>query len=74
VSATRWIKSSYSNNNGTCVEVAWFKSSYSANNGDCVEVATGVNEVATRDSKDPEGGVLTLSPAAFRSFLAAVTR
>jgi hypothetical protein len=74
VSATRWINSSYSSNNGECVEVAWFKSSYSSNNGNCVEVAVDVDSVATRDSKDPEGGVLTLSPAAFRSFLTEVTR
>lgn len=48
----RWRKSSYSGNEGACVEIAWRKSSYSANEGACVEVAsTG----AVRDSKNPIG-------------------
>lgn len=38
---TRWLKSTRSDVNGGCVEVAtgWRKSSRSAANGDCVEVA-----------------------------------
>ncbi|GAB3487291.1 DUF397 domain-containing protein [Amycolatopsis cihanbeyliensis] len=47
----------------------WIKSSHSANNGDCVEVAFGTDRVAARDSKDPDGGALLLSPEAFRAFL-----
>ncbi len=37
----QWRKSSYTGNQGNCVEVAldWRKSSYSGGNGDCVEVA-----------------------------------
>lgn len=36
----QWIKSSYSNPSGNCVELAaWRKSSASSPQGDCVEVA-----------------------------------
>lgn len=53
----------------------WRKSSYSAGDGaDCVEVAFGPDLVALRDSKHPDGGQLTLTPAAFRALLAHVTR
>ncbi|MCK1816686.1 DUF397 domain-containing protein [Streptomyces sp. XM4011] len=48
------------------------KSSYSNGNnaGACVEVATNVPTlVAIRDSKNPTGPVLHLSPAAWASFL-----
>ncbi|MBW4719116.1 DUF397 domain-containing protein [Saccharothrix obliqua] len=38
MSELQWFKSSYSANNGACVEVAFTKSSYSTNNGACVEV------------------------------------
>ncbi|MEU8544518.1 DUF397 domain-containing protein [Streptomyces sp. NPDC048717] len=38
----RWFKSSYSNTNSNCVEVAaeWRKSSHSSATSNCVEVAT----------------------------------
>jgi hypothetical protein len=67
-----WSKSSYSTNDGPdCVEVAWFKSSYSTNDGaDCVEVSLSAATVLVRDSKDPEGPHLILTPAAWSSFLA----
>jgi hypothetical protein len=54
--------------------VTWFTSSHSgANGGQCVEVGRGLPDlVPVRDSKDPHGPILTLSPAAWRSFLAAV--
>jgi Domain of unknown function (DUF397) len=69
----RWVKSSYSTNNGVCVEVAqlpagWMKSSYSANNGVCVEVALGTDHVAVRDSKHPDGPVLLFPVTIFRQF------
>lgn len=50
--------------------VAWRKSSYSGSNGGaCVEVAApSGNSLAVRDSKDPDGPVLTFSRAEWRSF------
>ncbi|MBO4159808.1 DUF397 domain-containing protein [Micromonospora antibiotica] len=43
----------------------------STNGGNCVEVADNLpGLVAVRDSKDRDGGVLTFSPAAWRSFVA----
>jgi hypothetical protein len=55
--------------------VTWRKSSYSGGNGgNCIEVAILPNgSHAVRDSKDPSGPVLTFSPAAWRTFTAAVS-
>ncbi|MFI1825080.1 DUF397 domain-containing protein [Streptomyces sp. NPDC020412] len=53
----RWVKSSYSNNGGSCVE--WAPSHASA---------TGV--VPVRDSKRPTGPVLLLSADAFAGLIA----
>jgi hypothetical protein len=52
----------------------WRKSSYSGNNGgNCVEVARNLpGVVAVRDSKDPDGPVLLVSPAGWRAFTAGV--
>jgi hypothetical protein len=49
----------------------WRKSSYSGNNGgQCVEVARNLpGAVAVRDSKNPAGGALRLTPAQWRAFL-----
>jgi len=67
-----WRKSSYSNTHD-CVE--WRKSSFSSGGGgtggDCVEVAPG-EPVQVRDSKDPEGPILTISAAGWQEFLAGV--
>jgi Domain of unknown function (DUF397) len=38
----------------------WSKSSHSASNGACVEARTVNNMVQVRDSKDPNGPVLTV--------------
>jgi Domain of unknown function (DUF397). len=50
---------------------SWRKSSYSADNGAaCVEVTGGIpGMVAVRDSKDPDGPILTFTHAEWRAFL-----
>ena len=53
-----WRKSSYSGDQGDCVELALRKSSHSADEGDCVEVAHTGTSGAIRDSKNPDGGHL----------------
>ncbi|MDG9714537.1 DUF397 domain-containing protein [Streptomyces sp. DH10] len=52
----------------------WRKSSYSGSTGgDCVEVADlGAPGVGVRDSKNPEVGILTVSPEAYAVFVAHV--
>ncbi|MBU3867717.1 DUF397 domain-containing protein [Streptomyces sp. 4503] len=55
----RWVKSSYSNNGGTCVEWA-----------PAYATATGI--VPVRDSKDPHGPALAFSANGWSSFVAAV--
>ncbi|MEW2522405.1 DUF397 domain-containing protein [Actinacidiphila alni] len=73
-----WFKSSYSSGEGgNCVEIAcdWRKSSYSGGEGgNCVEVAAHPQAVHIRDSKDPEGPALTVSPAAWADFVAYAAR
>jgi uncharacterized protein DUF397 len=53
---------------------AWRKSSYSGNNGgNCVEVAHNLpGVVAMRESKDPYGPVLVVSPEDWQAFTATV--
>ncbi|MFI8460495.1 DUF397 domain-containing protein [Kitasatospora sp. NPDC085464] len=51
-----WVKSSYSNNGGDCVEVA----------------ADFPGLVPVRDSKDPQGPALVFPAEAWASFVAAV--
>ncbi|MEU8571328.1 DUF397 domain-containing protein [Streptomyces pathocidini] len=55
----RWVKSSYSDNGGQCVEWA-------------PEHAAATGEFLVRDSKDPSGPVLGFSADAFSSFVAGV--
>ncbi|MFE5586646.1 DUF397 domain-containing protein [Kitasatospora sp. NPDC056531] len=79
LAAARWVKSSYSQQGGNCIEVAldlagarWVKSRYSGNGGNCIEVASDFPGVMpVRDSKDPEGPVLLFPAEAWRSFVAA---
>ena len=59
----------------TLDDVAWRKSSYSGSNGGgCVEVADYLpgDSLAVRDSKDPDGPVLTFTRAEWRSFTTAL--
>ncbi len=52
---------------------AWRKSSWSTSpDNNCVEVARSVDEVALRDSKDPDGPVLRFSLDAWIAFVAGV--
>ncbi|MFD7897520.1 DUF397 domain-containing protein [Streptomyces sp. NPDC059743] len=55
----RWFTSSYSNNGGSCVEVA-------------ANLASSCGVVPVRDSKNPGGPVLDVPAGAFASFVAGV--
>lgn len=75
--ATFWRKSGYSGSEGSeCVEVAagWRKSSYSSGGGgQCVEVASLADRlIGMRDSKDPEGPMLSVAPGAWESLLTGI--
>ncbi len=69
-----WRKSSYTYENGACVEVGWRTSSYSGNGSACVEIAPAPAGVLVRDSKDPDGPTLAFTTEHWRTFLATVTR
>ena len=48
----------------------WRKSARSNNGGACIEVATNLpGIVAIRDSKNPDGPTLTVSPDDWRTFI-----
>jgi Domain of unknown function (DUF397) len=72
LSHVTWRKASYSGSDGgNCVEVGvWGKASYTGTRGgNCVEVtAVPANALAVRDSKDPDGPKLVLTPAIWRAF------
>jgi hypothetical protein len=79
LSHAAWRKSSRSNGQRECVEVAvlgtarWHKSSYSNHEANCVEVADlGGDAVAVRDSKNTSGPALLFTPNAWRTFAARI--
>ncbi|GAA4101128.1 DUF397 domain-containing protein [Actinomadura miaoliensis] len=85
MSRAKWRKSSYSGQNGNCVEVAavnpvatvrgeWRKSSHSGGNGNCAEVAVMQGVVAVRDSKNPKTQPLLFGTDEWAEFIAAVKR
>jgi hypothetical protein len=49
--------------------LSWKKSSRSSSNGQCVETAETPDLIAVRDSKNPDGGMLTFEHAAWTSFV-----
>ena len=68
-----WHKSSYSGGSGgNCLEVArWRKSTYSGGGGNnCLEVADGhPTLIPVRDSKNPQGPVLTFRSRSWTAFV-----
>ncbi|GAA0963118.1 DUF397 domain-containing protein [Actinocorallia libanotica] len=68
-----WRKSSYSTEQGNCLEVSvWRKTSSSTQQGSCVEVAPTRSVVLARDSKNPDGHVLGFGPSEWRAFVSSV--
>jgi hypothetical protein len=72
--SSEWRKSTYSNGQSNCVEVAgvWHKSSYSNGQSSCVEVASLPDVVAVRDTKDRNGPALGFTPDEWRAFVQGV--
>ncbi len=66
----KWKKSSRSCDTANCVEVAFV--SGRCESGNCVQVAACPCEVKVRDSKDPDGAVLTFTADEWDGFLTAV--
>ena len=68
-----WFKSSYSGGEGgECLEAAyaWRKSSHSSGEGgECLEIAACPHTIHVRDSKQPTGPSLSLSPTTWAAFL-----
>jgi Domain of unknown function (DUF397) len=65
-----WTVSSFSMANGNCVQVGqeWRMPSRSYGTGQCAEVANASGVVFIRDSKDPDGVVLSFDPTVWTGF------
>jgi hypothetical protein len=50
----------------------WRKSSYSGSSGSCVETASGDGAVLVRDTTNRDGGTLTFTASAWRTFMAGI--
>ncbi|MBO2451455.1 DUF397 domain-containing protein [Actinomadura barringtoniae] len=77
LTGAKWRKSSHSGSNeGDCVEVtSWRKSSHSGPYEDeCVEVASTDQLILFRDSKDPDGPVLSVGSDSWRRLLNSIKR
>jgi uncharacterized protein DUF397 len=58
---------------GYLARASWRKSSYSGQSSNCIEVADGLpGGIGVRDSKDPGGPALVITPSSWRHFTAAV--
>ncbi|GGZ74062.1 DUF397 domain-containing protein [Streptomyces bluensis] len=56
-------------------EFDFMKSSYSNTGGECIEVARNIpHTIAIRDSKNPDGPILRLTPTAWTHFTALAAR
>jgi hypothetical protein len=53
-------------------DLRWRKSRYSGQGANCVEVAPVHDGTAVRDSKDPNGAILTFPEDTWRAFIGAV--
>lgn len=53
-------------------DARWRKSRRSSGNGACVEVTRFGHAVAVRDSKNPDGPKLAVSPATWRAFTSVI--
>ncbi|EOD69276.1 DUF397 domain-containing protein [Amycolatopsis vancoresmycina] len=53
---------------------SWRKSSYSGSDANCVEVSSTSTTVGVRDTKDREGGHLTIPASAWTAFIHSAGR
>jgi hypothetical protein len=53
-------------------EVPQWRKSKRSSSGNCVEVRTDPQAISVRDSKNPDGAVLSFSRAAFSDFLTGI--
>ena len=55
-------------------DTPWIKASASTDNTQCVEMRHAEGHVEIRDSKDPHGGTLRLTPEEWATWLAGAKR